>query len=193
MNIDTPVRELGQIDINPLREVVLNQEQSIWDQSTIRQEEFEVHKATKSILMLFANIENWPEIEVRREEGWSFLADSALPVMNQIINSNYQPGGTVIRAMAAKLLPGENIASHWDKHPSFHCGHRIHLPIKTNSRVRFNIDGFPYQFNVGEAYELNNQKTHSVINKGAEERIHFIFDYVPLSELEKLPAILEQN
>ncbi len=193
MNIDTPVRELGQIDINPLREVVLNQEQSIWDQSTIRQEEFEVHKATKSILMLFANIENWPEIEVRREEGWSFLADSALPVMNQIINSNYQPGGTVIRAMAAKLLPGENIASHWDKHPSFHCGHRIHVPIKTNSRVRFNIDGFPHQFNVGEAYEINNQKTHSVINKGDEERIHFIFDYVPQSELEKLPAILKQN
>ena len=193
MNIDTPVRELGQIDINPLREVVLNQEQSIWDQSTIRQEEFEVHKATKSILMLFANIENWPEIEVKREEGWSFLADSALPVMNQIINSNYQPGGTVIRAMAAKLLPGENIASHWDKHPSFHCGHRIHVPIKTNSRVRFNIDGFPHQFNVGEAYEINNQKTHSVINKGDEERIHFIFDYVPLSELEKLPAILKQN
>ena len=193
MNIDTPVRELGQIDINPLREVVLNQEQSIWDQSTIRQEEFEVHKATKSILMLFANIENWPEIEVRREEGWSFLADSALPVMNQIINSNYQPGGTVIRAMAAKLLSGENIASHWDKHPSFHCGHRIHVPIKTNSRVRFNIDGFPHQFNVGEAYEINNQKTHSVINKGDEERIHFIFDYVPLSELEKLPAILKQN
>jgi hypothetical protein len=95
--------------------------------------------------------------------------------------------------MAAKLLPGENIASHWDSHPSFRCGHRIHLPIKTNSRVRFNIDGFPYQFNVGEAYELNNQKTHSVINKGAEERIHFIFDYVPLSEVEKLPAILEQN
>jgi len=193
MDIDTVVRKLGQIDIDPLREVVLNQEQSIWDQSTIRQEEFEVHKATKSILMLFANIENWPEIEVRREEGWSFLADSALPVMNQIINSNYQPGGTVIRAMAAKLLPGENIASHWDKHPSFHCGHRIHVPIKTNSRVRFNIDGFPHQFNVGEAYEINNQKTHSVINKGDEERIHFIFDYVPLSELEKLPAILKQN
>ncbi len=193
MDIDTVVRELGQIDIDPLREVVLNQEQSIWDQSTIRQEEFEVHKATKSILMLFANIENWPEIEVRREEGWSFLADSALPVMNQIINSNYQPGGTVIRAMAAKLLPGRNIASHWDKHPSFHCGHRIHIPIQTNPRVRFNVDGYPYQFKVGQAYEINNQKTHSVINKGNEDRIHFIFDYVPVNELEKLPAILENN
>ena len=102
MNIDTPVRELGHVDIDQLKEVLLNEEQPAWDLTTLRQEEFDVHKTTKSIVMLFANIENWPEIEVRREEGWSILADSALPVMNQIINSNYQPGGTVIRAMAAK-------------------------------------------------------------------------------------------
>jgi hypothetical protein len=41
------------------------------------------------------------------------------------------------------------------------------------------MDGRPYQLKVGEAYELNNQKAHSVMNKGAEERITFIFDYVP--------------
>jgi hypothetical protein len=41
------------------------------------------------------------------------------------------------------------------------------------------IDGQPYQLKVGEAYELNNQKTHSVMNKGADDRITFIFDYVP--------------
>jgi len=41
------------------------------------------------------------------------------------------------------------------------------------------IDGQPYQFKVGEAYEINNQKNHSVMNKGAEDRITFIFDYVP--------------
>ena len=41
------------------------------------------------------------------------------------------------------------------------------------------IDGRPYKMKVGEAYEINNQKTHSVMNKGTEERINFIFDYVP--------------
>ena len=41
------------------------------------------------------------------------------------------------------------------------------------------IDGRPYQFKVGQAYELNNQLRHSVANKGAEDRITFIFDYVP--------------
>ena len=41
------------------------------------------------------------------------------------------------------------------------------------------IDGRPYQFEVGQAYEINNQKQHSVMNKGSDDRITFIFDYVP--------------
>jgi hypothetical protein len=41
------------------------------------------------------------------------------------------------------------------------------------------IDGRPYQLQVGEAYEINNQKVHSVMNKGTQDRINFIFDYLP--------------
>jgi hypothetical protein len=41
------------------------------------------------------------------------------------------------------------------------------------------IDGQPFQLEVGQAYEINNQKVHSVMNKGAEDRINFIFDYLP--------------
>jgi hypothetical protein len=41
------------------------------------------------------------------------------------------------------------------------------------------IEGRPYQMEVGQAYEINNQKSHSVMNKGNEDRINFIFDYVP--------------
>ena len=36
--------------------------------------------------------------------------------------------------------------------------------------------------------EINNQKTHSVMNKGKDARITFIFDYVPKEEIEKLSA-----
>ena len=41
------------------------------------------------------------------------------------------------------------------------------------------IDGRPYRFEVGQAYEINNQMRHSVANKGSDDRITFIFDYVP--------------
>jgi aspartyl/asparaginyl beta-hydroxylase (cupin superfamily) len=99
--------------------------------------------------------------------------------MHSIIRDWYPPGGTIIRAMAAKLLAGGRILPHRDSHPSFGVGHRIHVPIVTNPRVRFMIDGQPFQLEVGQAYEINNQKTHSVMNKGATDRINFIFDYVP--------------
>ncbi len=130
-------------------------------------------------MLLFANVEDWPAIEVTKQPGWDRLAEFAVPVMHEIIGNWYPPGGTIIRAMAAKLLAGGRIVPHRDSHPSFGAGHRIHVPIITNPRVRFMIDGRPYQLQVGEAYEINNQKVHSVMNKGAADRINFIFDYVP--------------
>ena len=114
-----------------------------------------------------------------KEPGWARFAELAVPVMHEIIGRAYPPGGTIIRAMAAKLMAGGRIVPHRDAHPSFAAGHRIHVPIRTNPRVRFMIDGRPYQLQVGEAYEINNQKVHSVMNKGAQDRINFIFDYVP--------------
>jgi len=41
---------------------------------------------------------------------------------------------------------------------------------------------------VGKVYEINNQLQHSVMNKGAEGRINFIFDYVPPEHLGQSPA-----
>ena len=188
MNIDSPLRELGPVDSEALRDVILSLDDETWRENLTRQEEFEVHRSTESVVMYFVDLDQWPDVEVTKEPGFKYLSELALPLMNDIISRCYQPGGTVIRAMAAKLLAGQKITRHWDKHPSFHCGHRIHIPITTNPRVRFMIDGQPYRFKVGEAYEINNQLHHSVMNKGNQDRITFIFDYVPKEEIEKLSA-----
>lgn len=181
MNIDQPLRELGMVNSAALRDAILAQDEPAWREDQYRQEEFDVHRQTESIVVLFLDLEKWPELEVLKEPGWERLADVAVPLMNDIIRDHYPPGGTIIRAMAAKLLAGGKITPHVDRHPSFHAGHRIHVPITTNPRVRFMIDGQPYQFEPGKAYEINNQKMHSVMNKGKDDRITFIFDYVPPS------------
>ena len=179
MNIDVPLKELGEIDASALRDRILEQEQAAWHEDKFRQQTFDVHRETESIVMVFVDDSKWPQLEVRKEPGWDRIADVALPVMHEIIEKHYEPGGTIIRAVAAKLLAGAKILPHRDSHPSFHVGHRIHVPITTNPRVRFMIDGRPYQFELGQAYEINNQMKHSVANKGKEDRITFIFDYVP--------------
>jgi len=188
MDIGKPLRELGPVDSAPLREAVLALEAAAWNEETMRQQVFDVHRQTESVVLVFVNLDKWPEWEVEKRPGWDRLAEVAVPVMHDIIERHYPHGGTVIRAMAAKLLSGGKITPHVDSHPSFHKGHRIHVPLTTNSRVRFMIDGRPYRFEVGQAYEINNQMNHSVMNKGAEDRITFIFDYVPPSELGRPAA-----
>lgn len=188
MDIEQPMRELGPVDVGALAELILAQEEAAWHEELKRQESYEVHRQTQSIVMVFTDGHGWPNIEVRKEPGWDRLADAAIPLMHDIIDRCYPKGGTIIRAMAAKLLVNGKIRPHRDSHPSFHHGHRIHVPITTNPRVRFIIDGRPYRFEVGQAYELNNQLTHSVANKGSEDRITFIFDYVPPNVLGRVAA-----
>jgi len=185
MDIAEPLRKLGAVDVNALRDAILAQDEIAWQEEQVREKSYEVHEQTRSIVLVFTDGSGWPAIEVRKEPGWSRLADVAFPVMHDIIERCYNPGGTIIRAMAAKLLAGGKIRPHRDSHPSFHYGHRIHVPITTNPRVRFNIEGRPYQFEVGQAYEINNQKNHSVANKGTEDRITFIFDYVPADVIDR--------
>jgi hypothetical protein len=179
MKIDVPLRCLGTVPMEALRDAILAQDETAWLEQEQRQQDYEVHSQTRSIVLVFTDGAGWPVIEVTQQPGWARLAGVAVPLMQDIVRRWYPAGGTIIRAMAAKLLAGAKILPHRDSHPSFAYGHRIHVPITTNPRVRFMIDGRPYQLEVGQAYEINNQMVHSVMNKGAADRITFIFDYVP--------------
>ena len=177
MNIDKPLKDLGSIDYEPLRDAIINLDEDVWHENETRQEIFDVHKKTSSLMLVFCD--GWPELKVKKEDAWDRLAKVAVPLMEDVINKFYEPGGTIIRAMAAKLYAGERITPHVDKHPSFAIAHRIHIPITTNEHVRFTIAGRPYRLQLGRVYEVNNQSTHSVMNRGKDDRITFIFDYMP--------------
>lgn len=181
MDIGVPLKKLGEVDIADLKGAILNQEEEAWFEQEHRQNAYEVHRQTSSIVLLFCDNE-WPNVSTFKEPGWERLADVMMPIIDDILKKYYPPGGTLLRAMAARLHVGGVIEPHVDKMASFHAGHRIHIPIQTNPRVRFTIEGRPYKLEVGQAYEINNQLTHSVMNKGNEDRIHVIFDYVPLKK-----------
>jgi aspartyl/asparaginyl beta-hydroxylase len=185
MDIDTPLRSLGSVDVETLQSEILSQGEDAWLEQAYRQQTYDVHRYTQSIVLIFTDGSGWPDIEVSKEPGWDRLAEAAVPVMRDIVENHYSPGGTIIRSMAAKLIAGGIIKPHIDSHPSFRYGHRIHVPITTNSRVRFMIDGRPFKMEVGQAYEINNQKRHSVMNKGEEDRITLIFDYVPAESIDR--------
>ena len=180
MDIGAPIKDLGPVDSAALCDAVVALGEPAWREEEIRQKKYQdVHYDTESVILIFCDHDNWPSIDLIKGAGWERLAQFALPLMHDIIGRFYAKGGTIIRAMAAKLKAGKVITPHTDNHASFRRSHRIHVPVTTNSKVRFMIEGRPHRLQVGNAYEINNQKRHSVMNSGDEDRITFIFDYVP--------------
>ena len=176
-------RDLGSFDCRGLIDAVRQLDEAAWTEKTYRQESFNVHRSTESIVLCFLDLDRWPDLVIARDVGWGRLSDTAAPVMDTIIGRRYEPGGSVIRAMAVRLRPGARISPHVDEHESLKISHRIHVPLITNARVRFFIDGVPHRFEPGRAVEVNNQLSHSVMNDGKTSRVHFIFDYLSPAQL----------
>jgi len=176
VKLSKPVVALGAVDHLPLKAAVETAGPEAWQADSLRQTTFSQHRATQSLIMLFSS--NWPEEPVERRSGWDIMAEPAQRVMDQIIETNYRPGGVVIRAMAAALLPGGVIPSHRDGHPSFALAHRIHVPLVTSDKVDFIVSASKHEMKEGMAYEISNLDIHAVANLGDVSRIHFIFDYV---------------
>ena len=183
MDIGALIRDLGPVDAAALRDAIVSLDDPVWREEEVRQKKYQdVHYDTESVILIFCDHDDWPNIDLVKGAGWERLAHLALPLMHDIIGRFYPKGGTIIRAMAAKLKAGKAITPHTDNHASFRRSHRIHVPVTTNNKVRFMIEGRPHRLEIGNAYEVNNQKRHSVLNSGNEDRITYIFDYVPGSE-----------
>ena len=174
MLLETPYRKLGPVDHTALKSAVLAATPEVWLEDKTRQQSFEQHKATQSIVMLFSN--TWPDPIVEKRSGWDRFSDPANAIIDQIVKAHYPPGGRIIRAIAAKLLSGGRINLHKDAHPSFAASHRVHVPLVTNPDVSFVIRGVDHYLEEGVAYEVSNLDYHAVTNRGPD-RIHFIFDY----------------
>jgi len=173
--IDTPIRPLGYVDAGRLTERVLAADESAWYADHRRQDDYEVHAQTQSIILVFFT--GWPEVHVTHAPGWDGFHDVAMPVIDHLVSSHYAPGGLVLRVVLARLLPGKCIDLHYDRHPSFSIAH--HVPLLTNPDVEFIVGPQRIAPLAHHAFELNNKMPHSVANRGSTPRVHLLFDYAP--------------
>ena len=91
MDIKEAQHYLGEVDVQALTKAILDQEPQAWTEQLIRQQTYEVHQDTESIVLLFCD-ESWPEGEIHRESGWDRLAAVAMPVIDHIIDTYYTQG-----------------------------------------------------------------------------------------------------
>ena len=72
MDIGTPLRDLGEINAKPLIDSILSLNKESWNANLTRQEMFDVHKKTSSLVMVFCD--GWPELTVSKEKDLDDLA-----------------------------------------------------------------------------------------------------------------------
>ena len=96
------------------------------------------------------------------------------PYIKEIVNSisNY-----VLKVRLMKLKAGAELKPHRDffkdDGPSVT---RIHIPVFTNPQVMFSVGEETKHLEAGHIYTVDVSQTHSVKNKGSEDRIHLILD-----------------
>ena len=78
-----------------------------------------------------------------------------------------------------QLAPQSKIKTHRDHSLGYEDGvFRIHIPIRTNSRVSFIVDGQHIPMQAGECWYANFNLPHSVENMGELPRIHLVIDCI---------------
>jgi hypothetical protein len=100
MDIDVPFRELGTVNSAALSAAVKKLDETAWIDCDIRQKSYDVHRQTRSIVLVFA--QGWSDIHVGKYSGWNLLAGVAMPVVNEVIENYYPPGGGINRLIEAK-------------------------------------------------------------------------------------------
>lgn len=99
---------------------------------------------------------------------------AACPYFRQVLAAFEAPLRTV-RLM--RLTPGSVIKEHTDLELSFEEGTvRLHIPVVTNAGVEFYLNRRRVVLAAGSCWYLRLSEPHSVVNRGATDRVHMVID-----------------
>ena len=109
---------------------------------------------------------------------------AACPYFQQVLAS-FACATTSVRLMT--MAAGGRILPHTDPGGGFEDGvARLHIPIITDQRVLFHIDGETIHFSAGRTWYMNANCTHAVDNNSEIERIHLVIDCIPNDWLKQV-------
>ena len=164
---------LGKLDVSSLKDQL--QKINNWDHYQFRQKNFEVHKLTKTIPLIFD--------EDFRTNNPSYLSNydkykKYIESFKDFLKNKFNRG-FIIRAILVNLPANSKIPPHIDTGESLSKCRRIHIPIITNSEVYFTVGNERKNLKTGELWEINNaKKIHFVENNSNNDRVHLIIDWM---------------
>lgn len=176
MFFDGEIKTLGVARLDPAEvlRLVEAQPKLTWQIGPQRQELFDVHRQTLSIILRFSGEDSY---EYLQYPAWDTFSHLLQPVFDQAAEFLGYSDYDICRAMFASLRPGGIITAHADSAPIYDYCHRLHVPIKTSDKSSVLIDHNVHRLDTGILYEINNRLLHGAFNHhDDEDRIHLIFD-----------------
>jgi hypothetical protein len=160
---------IGKVDVSNYISSLKNHN---WEDWTFRQDTYEVHSETKSIPLLVDEFYSSKGDKSKNYKVYKKLLENIEPIIKK-----YYGDGEIIRIELVTLPSKSKVKNHKDYGDSLENDPRIHLVIQTNDDVVFTVDGEKKNMKVGELWEINNTKYHSVENNGNTDRVHMIIDF----------------
>ena len=167
---------LGVVNIESLKDKIINIKECVWDEFDIRQRIYEAHSNTKTIPILW-DLESVTSLNVAKKTKYY---DSFYVHLYDVVSilKNHYGEGKLLRIILTKLKSNKKIPPHIDQGKGLEICKRIHIPIITNEKVIFGVNGELKNMKEGEMWEINNQQIHSVSNNSDCDRVHLIVDYL---------------
>ena len=139
-----------------------------WNEYTFRQTRFNVHRETLTVPLLWNEVPSDTDVPHR----WYQTFKEDLDAIEEQLNAPH-----IHTALLIKLPAGKMITPHIDAAPHFKLYSRIHIPIITNPGCIFTVGGESKHLERGHMWEIDNDnKKHSVVNLGTEDRVHLLID-----------------
>jgi hypothetical protein len=143
-----------------------------WNFWILKQQKFYVHRNTNTIPII---LDETYEGKGSKTKFFKYYKNDVIAITD-IIKKVYGTGD-IIRMEISRLPKKSKIPVHVDSGLSLENDKRIHIVLQTNEDVIFTVGGEDKNMKLGEMWEINNTKLHSVNNNSIYDRIHIIIDY----------------
>lgn len=165
-------------DISFIKLKLNESDNSIWEGHTYRQSTFSPHRHTQTIELMWDK-ESLNEIReaTKHPNFYGYKIDELFDRLHPLYTLNYGEG-YFCRTLITKLKAKKHIFPHKDGGDSLEKCHRTHIPIITNDKVTFQVNGENKYMKEGEIWEIDNVAEHAVYNQSDFDRIHLILDYM---------------
>lgn len=179
------INQIATVGIGALKKTVLSFYDE-WLLDTSRQKLYATHESTFMYELVWFDHDWRPgsPLKIRRSNTLNGQAGQEIEAIFSKLSEIVD--GAVVHAEIVSMSANSRIRVHKDRGDALYLARRFHVPIKTNNKTFFTVEGEKFFLQEGNVYELNNSKYHGVKNESDEARIHLLIDVMPNQHFETI-------